>query len=109
MDHLFELLTELSIDPFKLAAFVADRQDQALTDEDRATLARSSSPEAQAAIAGGAWSRCALITDPGPDPEEDPDPPELRGRKPRAGQMGQHRAALGSRRPDLGHGRIART
>jgi hypothetical protein len=109
MNRLFDLLTELSIDPWKHAAFVADRQDEALTEEERAAIARALSPEAQAAIAGGAWSRCAGLFDPGPDPEEDPDPPELRRRNPHPGRVDRHRAALGFRRPDVGHGGFTRT
>ncbi|XYH92285.1 hypothetical protein ACMHYB_30935 [Sorangium sp. So ce1128] len=99
MDRLFDLLTELSIDPFKHAAFVADRQDELLTDEERAALRQPGPPEAQAAIAGGAWARCALIADPGPDPDEDPDPPDLRRRSPDVGgQTDGHHAARGSGR-----------
>ncbi|WP_437738429.1 hypothetical protein [Sorangium sp. So ce1335] len=95
MDHLFNLLTELSIDPFKQAAQVADRQADLLTDEERAALEQPGSPEVQTAIAGGAWTRCAFILDPGPDPEEsdDPDPTDLRGQSPHALQADRHHAA----------------
>ncbi|HTN86469.1 MAG TPA: hypothetical protein VL242_22370 [Sorangium sp.] len=85
MDHVFKRLTELSVDPFEHAAFTAGGQDPALTEEERAALARSRSPDAQAEIAGGAWSRCAWIGDPGPDPDEDPDPPGREAQGPRAG------------------------
>lgn len=85
MDRLFKLFTELSVDPFEHAAFTAGGQDAALTDEERAALVRSRSPDAQAEIAGGAWSRCAWIGDPGPDPDEDPDPPGRKAQGPRAG------------------------
>ncbi|MGK3993469.1 hypothetical protein [Sorangium sp. So ce1024] len=85
MDRLFKLFTELSVDPFEHAAFMAGGQDAALTDEERAALVRSRSPEAQAEIAGGAWSRCAWIGDPGPDPDEDPDPPGRKAQDPWTG------------------------
>ncbi|WP_437617422.1 hypothetical protein [Sorangium sp. So ce1151] len=95
MDHLFDLLTELSIDPFRQAASVADRQHELLTDEERAALEQPGSPELQTAIAGGAWARCAFILDPGPDPEEDedPDPADLRGQSPHVAQADRHHAA----------------
>ncbi|WP_438030859.1 hypothetical protein [Sorangium sp. So ce233] len=96
MDHLFDLLTELSIDPFKQAAFVADRQDELLTDEERAALRQPGAPEEQAAMDGGAWTRCAGIFDPGPDPEEDPDPPDAPGDSPDDGQTDRRDAARGS-------------
>ncbi|WP_437292046.1 hypothetical protein [Sorangium sp. So ce406] len=105
MDRLFELLTELSIDPFKQAAFMADRQDELLTDEERAALRQPGAPEGQAAIAGGAWTRCAGLLDPGPDPEEDPDPPDLPDQHPHAGEAARHSTARGSgcrdRRPGM--------
>ncbi|MGK3993467.1 hypothetical protein [Sorangium sp. So ce1024] len=77
MNHLFDLLTELSIDPFKQAAFVAERQYELLTEEEQAALRQPVAPEAQASIAGGAWARCAFVLDPGPDPDDDPDLPDL--------------------------------
>ncbi|WP_437878897.1 hypothetical protein [Sorangium sp. So ce513] len=73
MDHLFNLLTELSVDPFMQAAQAVDRSAELLTDEERAGLEQPASPEVQAAIAGGAWSRCAFVLDPGPDPEQEED------------------------------------
>ncbi|KYF74051.1 hypothetical protein BE17_21030 [Sorangium cellulosum] len=85
MDRVFKLLTKLSVDPFEHAAFTARGQEAALTDEGRAALGRARSPEAQAEIAGGAWSRCAWIADPGPDPDEDPDPPGRKAQDPRTG------------------------
>ncbi|WP_437292042.1 hypothetical protein [Sorangium sp. So ce406] len=97
MDHLFNLLTELSIDPFKQAAQAVDRSAELLTDEERAGLEQPGSPEVQAAIAGGAWSRCAFVLDPGPDPEreedEDSDPADLRNQSPHALQADRHHAA----------------
>ncbi|KYF76010.1 hypothetical protein BE11_03480 [Sorangium cellulosum] len=95
MDHLFDLLTELSIDPFKQDALAADRQKALLTGEERAALEQPGSPEVQAAIAGGAWSRCAFILDPGPDPDEDedPDPADLRGQSPHAFRADRRHAA----------------
>ncbi|WP_437564547.1 hypothetical protein [Sorangium sp. So ce542] len=95
MNRLFDLLTELSIDPFKQAALAADRQAELLTDEERAALAQPGSPEAQAAIAGGAWSRCAFILDPGPDPQEDedPDPADVRGQSPHPFEADRRHAA----------------
>ncbi|WP_437738431.1 hypothetical protein [Sorangium sp. So ce1335] len=96
MDRLFKLLTELSVDPFAHAAFTAGGPDTALTNEERAAIARSRSPDAQAEIAGGAWSRCAWIGDPGPDPDEDPDPP---GRKAQG-------SPAGSRLPGGGRARL---
>ncbi|HTN84300.1 MAG TPA: hypothetical protein VL242_11460 [Sorangium sp.] len=96
MDHLFKLLTELSIDPFEQAAQVADRQAALLIDEERARLEQPGSPEVQAAIAGGAWTQCALLADPGPDPEseedEDPDSTDLRDQRPHAFQADRHHA-----------------
>ncbi|WP_437301768.1 hypothetical protein [Sorangium sp. So ce388] len=96
MNRLFDLLTELSIDPFKQAAAVADWQDELLTDEERTALEQPGSPEVQAAIAGGAWTQCALLADPGPDPEseedEDPDSTALRDQRPHAFQADRHHA-----------------
>ncbi|WP_438021211.1 hypothetical protein WMF18_19990 [Sorangium sp. So ce315] len=97
MDHLFNLLTELSIDPFKQAAQAVDRLAELLTDEERAILEQPDSPEVQAAIARGGWSRCTSLLDPGPDPEqeedEDSDPADLRNQSPHALQADQHHAA----------------
>ncbi|WP_437651087.1 hypothetical protein [Sorangium sp. So ce362] len=95
MDHLFDLLTELSIDPFKQTALMADRQDELRTDEERAALEQRGSPEVQAAIAGGAWTRCAGLLDPGPDPseDEDPDHSDLRDESPHAFQNDRRHAA----------------
>ncbi|WP_433937460.1 hypothetical protein AB3662_22785 [Sorangium cellulosum] len=104
MDRLFDLLTELSIDPFKQAAFVANRQDALLTDEERAALRQPGAPEEQAAAHGGAWTRCAGIFDPGPDPEEDPDPPDAPGDSPDDGQSDRRDAARGSGCHGRGHG-----
>ncbi|WP_437642009.1 hypothetical protein [Sorangium sp. So ce854] len=106
MDRLFDLLTELSIDPFKQAAFAANRQHELLTEEERAALRQPGPPEAQGAIAGGAWTRCAGIFDPGPDPEDDPDPPDVPSDSPDNGQTDRHAAARGS--VHHGHGPGAR-
>ncbi|WP_434049041.1 MULTISPECIES: hypothetical protein [Sorangium] len=95
MDSLFNLLTELSVDPFKQAAQVADLQAEQLTDEERTALEQPGSPEVQAMIAGSAWTRCAAIFDPGPDPEEDddPDPDDIREQSPHAFEADRHHAA----------------
>ncbi|KYF70921.1 hypothetical protein [Sorangium cellulosum] len=107
MNHLFDLLTELSIDPFKQAAFVAERQDELLTDEEQAALRHPGAPEAQAAIAGGAWARCAFVLDPGPDPDDDPDLPDLPD-SPAADPKDRLHAARGPGRSARGLGTRAR-
>jgi hypothetical protein len=79
MERLFELLTEISIDPLKQAAFLRDpalvAQDAGLTPEECDLLVRRAGAERDRAIARGPFARCTFITDPGPDPLPDPDPP----------------------------------
>ena len=79
MERLFNLLTELSIDPIKQEAFTRDPAGAAtkagLSAEEQALLAhwRRDQPGA----AGGPWAKAAFCLDPGPDPNPDPDPPTL--------------------------------
>ncbi|HEX2567970.1 MAG TPA: hypothetical protein VH877_00340 [Polyangia bacterium] len=77
MDHIFELLTELSIDPFLNEAFIRDSKDillqAGLSPEDPAALARATGDGVT--LARGAWARCAVLVDPGFDPIDDTDPP----------------------------------
>jgi hypothetical protein len=79
MDQIFELLTELSIDPFLHETFVRDPRDillrAGLAPEDPAALARAAGVGGSGILAEGAWERCALLVDPGFDPLDDPDPP----------------------------------
>lgn len=77
MDQMFELLTELSIDPFLNEAFMRDSRDillqAGLSAEDPTALARATRDGA--ALTQGAWQHCAVLVDPGFDPIEDTDPP----------------------------------
>jgi hypothetical protein len=79
MERLFELLTELSVDPFKQEEFARDPEGFALAAglgaEERAALARLRGGAGDAGAAGVVWARCATCVDPGPDPMPDPDPP----------------------------------
>lgn len=80
MDPIFNLLTELSTDPFLQDAFGRDpaavMARAGLTGREQALLL--------AGQAGGAtddhlsgWIPCLTCGDPGPDPFEDPDPPGM--------------------------------
>jgi hypothetical protein len=63
MDLAFKLLTELSVDPFRLEDFL--REPDPLAPE---APPFGLSPDAS-------WSRCAICGDPGYDPLPDPDVP----------------------------------
>jgi hypothetical protein len=75
---MFELLTELSVDPFTHDAFLRDPEGVAaaagLSLEERAALFGFRRDDGDPAIANGVWARCACCADPGPDPEPNPDP-----------------------------------
>lgn len=77
MERMFELLTDLTIDPFKQEAFRRDPaaflKDAGVTPEEAALLSELGAAPAES-IANGAWARCAGCVDPGPDPFPDPDP-----------------------------------
>lgn len=77
MDQIFELMTQLSIDPFMHQAFSRDSQDilrrAGLSPADPASLARVTGDGA--VLAQGTWERCAVLVDPGFDPIDDTDPP----------------------------------
>ena len=79
MERLFNLLTELTLDPFKQDEFLRDpaagMAEAGLTSEEQALLSRWSSAGQGAAIAGCPWVRGACFSDPGPDPQPHPDPP----------------------------------
>lgn len=75
-ERLFELLTELSSDPFQQEDFARDPEavlDAAgLTPEERLALGRWR----KGGVPGLPGLRSAALFDPGPDPSPDPDPPE---------------------------------
>lgn len=77
MERMFELLTDLTIDPFKQEAFRRDpasfMKDAGLTPEEAARFSELGGLPGEL-IAKGAWARCAAAVDPGPDPCPDPDP-----------------------------------
>jgi hypothetical protein len=72
MNTAFQVLTELTLDPFHLDAFLRDPgplcAEAGIALED---LQRFAHPAGSARDA--AWSRCAMITDPGHDPLPEPD------------------------------------
>ena len=74
MNTAFELLTELTVDPFRLNEFRTDparlSAELGVLPEDLARILHPSS-----VAAGETWSRCASIFDPGQDPLPDPDVP----------------------------------
>lgn len=78
MDSMSLLLTELTVDPFHLEAFLRDPDPLAtamgLTAADipRLMLSVKSAPFGKA---DGSWARCASCSDPGHDPLPDPDIP----------------------------------
>lgn len=80
MDRLFNMLTELSVDPFKQHAFARDPArviaESGLDSTERALLAGWGRAEHDGAIASGAWTRGAAFFDPGEDPPEEPELPE---------------------------------
>lgn len=75
MDRAFQLLTDLSIDPFRLDDFLHDPLPElkraGLDAQALPMLSRSDwlAPEA-------VWERCASCGDPGTDPLPDPDVPD---------------------------------
>lgn len=74
MDAIFELLTDLSTDPYLQDAYRRDpeavmRRAGLSASQQARFLARDAAP-----VAG--WQPCTTTGDPGPDPFEDPDPPE---------------------------------
>ena len=90
MNSAFQLLTELSTDPFYLEAFLRNpdpligRVD--MVREDPGTWARCATctdpgydplpdPDVPAPAPSTSWARCATCTDPGYDPLPDPDVP----------------------------------
>jgi hypothetical protein len=79
MERLFDLLTELSVDPFKQQAFARDPEAFAasfgLGEEERAALSALRAGAPSAGPPGLSWSRAMTCVDPGPDPMPDPDPP----------------------------------
>ena len=81
MDQIFELLTDLSVDPFLYQAFTRAPKDvllqAGLASEDPATLSQAVSGGHRAPMAEGTWERCAVLVDPGFDPIDDTDPPRL--------------------------------
>lgn len=75
MNAVFQLLTELSIDPFRLDDFLRDPDSQltsrGIRPEDVPPVLHSGG-----IALDGAWARGAAFTDPGYDPLPDPDVPE---------------------------------
>lgn len=69
MSHIVDTLTQLSIDPFEQDGFARDRAGYlaGLAPEARAALEQPD-PALTAALGDVAWSRCAGLFDPGPDP-----------------------------------------
>ena len=76
MNPAFKLLTDLSIDPFRLDDFLRDpdplARETGVAAEDLARVARPADRSS-----GGPWSRCAACMDPGYDPLPDPEVPSL--------------------------------
>ncbi|MGK4004042.1 hypothetical protein WMF31_15520 [Sorangium sp. So ce1036] len=75
MNSVFQLLTDLSIDPFRLDEFLSDPApmfaSRGIRPEDISSIMRP------AGIApGGTWHRGAAFADPGYDPLPDPDVPD---------------------------------
>jgi hypothetical protein len=74
MDPAFKLLTELSVDPFRLDDFLRDPDPLlAGTGLAAADLSKLARPGEAAPAAG--WARCTFCADPGYDPLPDPDVP----------------------------------
>ena len=77
MENMFELLTNLSIDPFAQEAFRRDPEafmkDSGLTTGEMARFLDLAGSQSEG-IAKGTFARCAAAVDPGPDPVPDPDP-----------------------------------
>jgi saccharopine dehydrogenase-like NADP-dependent oxidoreductase len=72
MDHLFEFLTTLSMDPQRQDEF-ARNPDAVMTDAGldpgiQSLLAAGNADALQQALSSGPWTRCACASDPGYDP-----------------------------------------
>ncbi|WP_437878893.1 hypothetical protein [Sorangium sp. So ce513] len=79
MNPASRLLTELSIDPFRLDDFLHD-PDPLLAEKGVAVDGLAGSTGLSAVAADETWTRCAACFDPGYDPLPDPDvpiPPQL--------------------------------
>lgn len=75
MNPVFQLLTELSVDPLRLDEFLRDPEppisSRGVDPGDVASLMRPAG-----IAADGTWERGAAFYDPGYDPLPDPDVPE---------------------------------
>jgi hypothetical protein len=75
MDAISQLLTRLSVDPFRFEAFKRDPHpfiaEAGIAPEDVPRLLRPSET-----LSEDAWVRCAICNDPGYDPLPDPEVPE---------------------------------
>ncbi|MGK3983954.1 hypothetical protein WME99_13005 [Sorangium sp. So ce136] len=74
MDSASRLLTELSIDPFRLEDFLRD-PDPLLARSDVAEEVLTGCAAFTDVVLDGTWARCAACGDPGFDPLPDPDVP----------------------------------
>jgi hypothetical protein len=63
MDSVFDVLLELTTDPFAMDACAVDPAAVLAVES-----ARDLAPAAASAVAGGAWSACEVCSDPGNDP-----------------------------------------
>jgi hypothetical protein len=76
MDPVFQLLTELSVDPFQLDRFMRDPDPlMAELGMDPAELPALARPDTN--VPAETWARCAACFDPGYDPLPDPDLPPI--------------------------------
>ncbi|KYF76005.1 hypothetical protein BE11_03440 [Sorangium cellulosum] len=83
MNSAYRLLTELSIDPFRLDDFLRD-PDPLLAADGVALEDLAGCTEMSALAADGTWARCAACGDPGYDPLPDPEVPVPPAISPRA-------------------------
>jgi hypothetical protein len=74
MDPVFQLLTELSVDPFQLDRFMRD-PDPLMAELGMDPVELSALARADALAPAETWARCAACFDPGHDPLPDPDLP----------------------------------
>ncbi|WP_438021203.1 hypothetical protein WMF18_19950 [Sorangium sp. So ce315] len=74
MTSASRLLTELSIDPFRLDDFLRD-PDPLLAAEGISLKELAGCTDRFALAADGTWARCAACGDPGYDPLPDPEVP----------------------------------
>jgi hypothetical protein len=79
MNATFQVLTQLSIDPFRLDDFLRD-PDALIAGSRAAPMNFPSLALPTANAPEGAWSRCASCFDPGSDPLPDPDVPSPESR-----------------------------